>query len=181
MRRILALILVCASGAAQTPMERLSSVFSGHWTISVKEKPGPGQSNAVTTSGEEDWHTLAGGIPLVEEYRSKSSNRGEDYDTATFWWDAATQKYRGTFCADFVDEGCAPFDIEWKPTGHKQGTIDLITMSGAYLQNGKKFVWRETFDFKSRDKFIQSLYEASQGLDLKLVSTITATRTAARK
>jgi len=53
----------------------------------------------------------------------------------------------------------------------------LIIMSGEYLQNGKTYSWRETFDFKSETTFTQQLFVAERGRDLKLVVTMTATRT----
>ena len=177
MPRFLALVLLCASAAvAQTPLQKLTSALSGHWAISGRSEPSAKFPSGVTTTGEEVWHTLAGGTPLVEEFHSKTSTGADGYDTAAFWWDSTSQKYRGLFCGDFVDQGCAQFNVEWPGNVHEKKS-NLIIMSGEYLQNGKTYSWRETFDFKSETTFTQQLFVAERGRDLKLVVTMTATRT----
>ena len=178
MHPFLALVLICASTAvAQTPLHRLTSVFSGRWTISGRSEPSPGNPNGVVTTGEEVWHALAGGTPLVEEFHSKTSAGVDGYDTAAFWWDSTSREYRGLFCGDFVDQGCSQFDIEF-PVDEGQKKSNLITMKGEYLQNGKTYLWRETFEFQSDARFTQRLFVAERGSDLKLVATMTAVRTA---
>jgi hypothetical protein len=158
-------------------MQKLASRFSGHWTIVDQSEPSPAHPKGITAKGEENWHTLAGSVPLIEEYHSKSPEGKDEYDTAAFWWDATSQKYRGLFCGEgLVDEGCSPFEIEWLADNHG----DRITMSGEYSMDGKRFVWRELFEFPVSTKFTQTLFVAEKGHDLKKVSTISATRISGR-
>jgi hypothetical protein len=155
----------------QAPMEKIASVFAGHWSIVDASVPTPGQPKKPLRYGQEHWHTLAGGAPLIEEYRSQGTDGTWEYDTAAIWWDAAEQKYRGLFCADFLDRGCDAFDVDWRGE-----TSHLIVMSGSYTQKGKRYRWRENFVFSTAASFTQSLYIAEEGSELRLVATIVATR-----
>jgi hypothetical protein len=62
-----------------------------------------------TARGEEAWYAAPGGAPLIEEYRVKDSRCRDVADYAALWWDAASHRYSGIWCADFTDEGCTPF------------------------------------------------------------------------
>ena len=179
--------LSTSSAFAFAEMQKLAEVFSGRWMINDKSEPSPQYPNGLTRSGEEVWHTLAGGIPLVEEYRSKSPDGKDEYDTAVFWWDATDHRYRGLFCADFVDQGCAAFDIVWQTIGHKKvgddtrppsntEEQDQIIMSGEYLQAGRRYAWKETFVFSTPTTFTQVLFVGEANHELKRLAVISATR-----
>jgi hypothetical protein len=185
--RLIAVMCLFANSAFPTSeMQKLAAVFSGRWMINDKSEPSPQYPNGLTRSGEEVWHTLAGGIPLVEEYHSRSNDGKDEYDTAAFWWDASGRKYVGLFCADFVDQGCAGFDIVLQTTdrqvtgGYRPSTpvekFDQIVMSGEYLQAGKKYAWKETFVFSTPTTFTQTLFVGEAGRELKRAAVISATR-----
>jgi len=143
-RLLAAFLLLCPLAGAQTPMEKLAALFTGHWTVVDTAASSPVHPKPQPRNGEEIWHTLGGGAPLIEEYRSRGSDGTWEYDNAAIWWDAALHKYRGLFCADFLDHACDPFDVEWP-----QETRRLIVMSGSYPQKGKLYRWREDFDFST--------------------------------
>ncbi|WP_109489290.1 hypothetical protein [Occallatibacter savannae] len=172
MQRLFAVILLILPVAcAQTPMQRIASLFSDRWTIVDRSVSSDGHSKEPSRKGEERWYTLGAGAPLIEEYRSQSLDGTWEYDTAAILWDATLRKYRGVFCADFLDHGCDPFEVDWpERIGH------LIVMSGSYTQKGKVHRWREEFDFSSHTQFTQSLYIAEAESDLKLVASILAIR-----
>jgi hypothetical protein len=186
--RLLIVFCLCTSSAfSQSEMQKLAAVFSGRWTISDKSEPSPQYPNGLTRSGEELWYTLAGGTPLIEEYHSKSPAGTDEHDTAAFWWDATAHKYVGLFCADFVDQGCALFDIVWQTSGHlrvgkdngpfsEAQKQDQIIMSGEYLQNGRKYAWREIFVFATTTTFTQTLFLGEEGHELKRAAVISANR-----
>lgn len=90
-------------------MQKIADLLSGRWTIVDKSEPTTRHPNGVTRSGEERWYTLGGGIPLI----STTPDGTEAFGTAAFQWDATARKYKGLFCARFVEDGCAPFDIVW--------------------------------------------------------------------
>lgn len=182
------LIVICLCTTIAFPVsetQKLATVFSGRWTITDKSEPSPQYPDGLVRTGEEVWHTLAGGIPLVEEYHSKSPVGKDEYDTAAIWWDATHQKYIGLFCADFVDQGCVSFDVVWPTIGHQvseenrsTGTVerDQIIMSGEYLQSGQKYAWKEIFVFSTPTTFTQSLFIGEVGHELKRSAVISATR-----
>lgn len=180
MLRLLAAILLLSPFAdAQKPMEKLAALFTGHWTIVDTFVASPGQPASTPRHGQELWHTLGGGAPLVEEYRSQGSDGAWEYDTAALWWDAAEQKYSGLFCADFLDHGCDAFEVNWPENPDK--TKQLVVMSGSYTQKGKLYRWREDFDFSNNTAFTQTLYIAEEGKDLNPVASISARRTPATR
>ena len=43
----------------------------------------------------EIWRKESGGMPLIEEYHSKTSARKDAYDYVSVWWDAKAQQYQG--------------------------------------------------------------------------------------
>jgi hypothetical protein len=187
--RLLLAICLCAPStfpASESEMQKLASVFSGRWRISDKSDPSPQHPSGLVRNGEEVWHTLAGGIPLIEEYHSKSLDGEDEYDTAAIWWNATDHKYVGVFCADFVDQGCAPFDVVWqtidpqvsggnRPSGTPEKQNQII-MSGEYLQSGTKYAWKETFVFSTPTVFTQTLFVGESGHELKRVAVISATK-----
>ncbi len=179
--------LYTSSAQCQSEMQRLAAVFSGRWTIKDKSEPSPQEPVGNTRSGEELWHTLGGGTPFIEEYHSKSPDGKEEYDTAVFWWDATARRYTGLFCADFVDHGCSAFNIVWQASGRhglgadvsrsvKAEKQDQILMSGEYLQNGKKYIWKESFVFTTPTTFTQTLFLGEGGRPLRRAAIISATR-----
>ena len=185
-RLIIAVGMYASSAFCQSEMQMLAAAFSGRWTITDKSEPSTTYPNGLTRMGEEDWHTLAGGIPLIEEYRSKAPDGAEEFDTAAFWWDQSAHKYAGLFCARTVDEGCAPFAIVWGKSTHKakgaqNATVSGIpqgevVMSGEYRQNGKRQVWREVFVFSTADNFVQTLFMGDDANNLQRVAIISAAR-----
>jgi hypothetical protein len=146
-------------------IQRLVDALCGRWSIT--------QQNAddTTVRGEEAWYVAPGGTPLVEEYRVKDSGGRDIADYATIWWDAAIHRYSGSWCADFTDEGCTPFDAEWHGS-----TIEL---RGTYSVHGKHFRWRELFEISSHDSFTQTLYIGADGEELRLRTSAHGTRLAA--
>jgi len=139
-------------------MQKLVDALSGRWSIT--------QSNAdgTTAQGEEVWRAGAGGMPLVEEYRVTNSKGKELADYAAIWWDSKAKKYQGIWCADFTDEGCTPFDVNW--SGNK------IEMRGQYFVHGKGFAWKEVFELTGHDTFTQTLDIGPVGGELKLHGTV---------
>ncbi len=168
-------------------MQKLVSAFAGRWKIVDKSAPGLEHPAGITRTGEELWHTMGGGIPLIEEYRAKTADGTEEYDTAVFWWDAKVGRYAGLFCASFVDEGCTRFDLAWHmgkqqslgkshPRPQETEEPDQIVMSGEYLQSGKRYAWRETFVFLTPTAFAQTLFLGEPGRELKREAVISATK-----
>jgi hypothetical protein len=86
-------------------LEKLVNSLVGSWSITEDD----GTGNTVT--GEEIWRQESGGMPLIEEYYSKTSAGKDAYDYAALWWDAKAQHYLGIWCADFNSEGCIPFTV----------------------------------------------------------------------
>jgi hypothetical protein len=145
-------------------MQKLIDTLSGRWSITQEN------SDGSTAHGEEAWYAAPGGTPLVEEYRVKDSHGRDIADYATVWWDAASKHYSGVWCAEFTDEGCTPFTVEWHGV--------TIEMRGAYSVHGKHFRWRELFEITSHDLFTQTLHIGPDGEDLRLRGTVHGTRLA---
>jgi hypothetical protein len=148
--------------SAADEMQKLVDALSGHWSITQENADG------TTAHGQEAWYTAPGGTPLVEEYRVMDSQGRDVADYATVWWDGASKHYSGTWCADFTDEGCTPFTVEWHGT--------TIQMRGAYSVHGKHFQWRELIDINSHDSFTQTLHIGADGEELRLRGTVHGTR-----
>jgi|ERR1700720_3177490 len=87
-------------------LEKLVNGLVGSWSIT--EDDGTGN----ITKDEEIWRKKSGGMPLIEEYHSKTSAGKDAYDYASIWWDAKAQHYLGIWCTDFNSEGCTPFTVE---------------------------------------------------------------------
>ena len=185
--RVILIVCLSASRAfAQSEMQKLAAVFAGRWTVIDKSEPDTRHPSGLIRKGEERWHTLPGGIPLVEEYHSKSSDGREEFDSAAIWWDATAHRYVGLFCAGFVDQGCTPFNVVWRtsrqsakqghPSSHQRRMQEEIIMSGEYQENGKKQMWREDFSFTSPKTFTQTLFLGERGQELKRAAVIVATR-----
>ena len=141
-------------------MQKLVKVFAGRWSITEKS-----EATGKTVQGEEFWHALAGGMPLIEEYHTKGPD-GAAYDTAAIWWDATARKYAGIWCAAFNEPGCTPFEVKWE--GNR------IVLDGEFQQAGKKLAWREVFLFTSATSFSQTLDIGPSPAELKRASIITA-------
>jgi hypothetical protein len=171
LRLLAATLLLVPVAGAQSPMERISSAFAGRWTIVDSSERSSHGAKQPPRNGEEYWHTLVGGAPLIEEYRSQAVDGTWEYDTAAIWWDAAAHRYRGIYCADFLDHGCDNFDIQLQAK-----TNGPVVMSGSYTQKTKSHRWREVFEFPTPTNFTQRLYVGEEGSKLKLVATIQATR-----
>jgi hypothetical protein len=139
-------------------MQKLVDTLSGRWAISQENPDG------TTARGEEAWYAAPGRTPLVEEYRVKDSHGRDIADYASIWWDAASKHYSGVWCADFTDEGCTPFTVDWHGT--------TIEVRGAYSVHGKHFQWRELFEITSHDSFTQTLYIGADGEELRLRGTV---------
>ena len=175
--RLCFVVLFASAAFGQSEMQKLGTLFSGQWNIIDKSEPTATQVPEDARHGQERWYTLGGGSPLIEEYHSKAPD-GTDELTAAFWWNSAKQKYAGLFCAAFVDEGCAPFDVEWHVPRQEgdRSTLTQVVLSGEYGQGGKKYSWREVFEFSTPDNFTQTLYLAEGSNELKREAVITATR-----
>jgi hypothetical protein len=175
--RLLIVACIFASHAlCQAEMERFATVFTGRWVITDRAEPSAPFPKGFVRNGEELWHTLAGGIPLVEEYHSKGSDGKDIYDTAIVWWDRTDKKYSGLFCGQIVDQGCSPFEIAWQPGGGSSATAGQVVMTGEYRQHGKRYTWREVFVFATKTKFEQTLFIGESGHEQKPVSVISASR-----
>jgi hypothetical protein len=70
-------------------LEKLVNSLVGSWSIT--EDDGTGN----IAKGEEIWRKESGGMPLIEEYHSKTSAGKDAYDYASVWWDAKAQQYQG--------------------------------------------------------------------------------------
>ncbi|HSS97786.1 MAG TPA: hypothetical protein VLK33_12185 [Terriglobales bacterium] len=152
-------------GAHEEDVKRLAKAIVGTWNISVKDEPSPELPQGETYEGQEIWSEPGGGV-VMEQYRAKPSF-GEQAETALFWWDNKTQKFKGLWCATINDEGCNGFNAKWES--------DQFTCDGQWLYNGKQFVWREVWSFSS-NSFVQKLYIGGPNGDSKLASTIRATK-----
>jgi len=156
-------------GAAQ--MKRLAQALKGAWSTTIKDEPTPENPKGETYAGREVWSEPGGG-PLIEQYHAQPSS-GEDLETALFWWDVKTHKYKGLWCAAINDEGCNGFQATWKEK-------DFVN-DGEWLYHGKRLSWRDVFTFPTSDSFVQTLYIGEPGGELKLASTIHAMRVAPKK
>jgi len=144
-------------------LENLVNGLVGSWSIT--EDDGTGN----IAKGEEIWRHEPGGMPLIEEYHSKTSAGKDAYDYAAVWWDAKAQHYLGIWCADFNSEGCTPFTV-------RKGEGAKIEMTGEFWNGGKKFVWREVFHLTTPTSFTQILEQAPAGAELRVSVTIHATK-----
>ena len=151
--------------AHEGDVKRLAKAIAGTWNISVKDEPSPELPHGETYAGQEMWSEPGGGV-VMEQYRAKPSF-GEQAETALFWWDNKTQKFKGLWCATINDEGCNGFNARWE--------TDQFICDGEWLYNGKHFVWREVWTF-SVDSFIQKLYIGEPGSESRLASTIRGTK-----
>jgi len=145
-------------------MQKLVDALAGHWVITQENADG------TTARGEEAWYAATGGTPIVEEYRVKDSQGRNIADYAAIWWDGASRHYAGVWCADFTDEGCTPFEVDWRGA--------TIEMRGAYSVHGKHFRWRELFEITSHDSFTQTLDIGPDEEELRLRGTVHGTRLA---
>ena len=60
--------------AISPEMRRLADLFAGTWFITETSASGR------TVHGEEVWRTEPGGMPLVEQYHSRTPTGGDDYE-----------------------------------------------------------------------------------------------------
>lgn len=153
-----------AASAAPSAVEmrRLVNQFAGTWSITEQLQDGQ------IIGGEERWRANANGMALIEEYHTKSTTGQDLYDVAMIWWDGAAKKYRGRWCADFVDEECTSFGVTWNAS--------RVELRGVYTHGGKRVTWQERFEFDAPTSFTQTLRIGSPNQRPKLVSTILATR-----
>lgn len=152
-----------SSETAGPEMQKLVMALAGRWTITEKLEPTPRRPNGETASGEERWYALGGGMPLIEEYHSKSAD-GDAYDSAAIWWNATTHKYQGIWCAAFNEPGCTAFDVKWE--------ANQIMMDGEFQQSGERLSWHEVFTLTSPTSFTQTLDIGKPGGEMKRGPTI---------
>ena len=92
---------------APADLRKLVSALSGKWSIRENSDNG-------ATTGEEGWQTGPGGMPFIEEFRASTASGEKSNDYAALWWDSKAKKIRGVWCADFNDQGCTPFEVNWR-------------------------------------------------------------------
>jgi hypothetical protein len=154
------------SETAGPEMEKLVKAFSGTWSITENLAPDAHQPSPDPGRGEEVWRALPGGMPLIEEYHSKSY-AGDGYDSAVIWWNAKAHRYEGVWCAAFNDPGCSPFTAKWEG--------DNVVMDGEFEKAGETLAWHEVFTFASTT-FTQTLDIGKPGSVLHRASSIAAVR-----
>jgi len=74
-------------------MEKLARALEGTWQVSEKLEPSNSLPNGGTGRGRVIYRQTAGGMALIEEYRSTGA-AGEYQGAALFWWDEPARVYR---------------------------------------------------------------------------------------
>jgi imidazolonepropionase-like amidohydrolase/ketosteroid isomerase-like protein len=149
--------------APNVEMQQLSRILAGRWSGKLAREPGSRENGRA----DEAWYLTPGGLTLVEENRLSTAQE-DSFDYAAVWWNRKEQKYQGIWCADINVEGCNGFDA--------QIGSDRVTMTGEWEQAGHRRAWREVFSHPDEKSLLQTLEVGEPRGELKLVSSITATK-----
>jgi Amidohydrolase family len=152
--------------ASNIEMQQLSRILAGRWSGKLAMEPGSRESGRA----DEAWYLTPGGLTLVEENRLSTAQE-DSFDYAAVWWNRKEQKYQGIWCADINDEGCNGFDA--------QIDSDRVTMTGEWEQAGHRRAWREVFSHPDKKSLLQTLEVGEPRGELKLISSITASKVTA--
>jgi len=148
-------------------MEKLARALEGTWQVSEKLEPSNSLPNGGTGRGRVIYRQTAGGMALIEEYRS-TGPAGEYQGAALFWWDEPARVYRAPWCDNAA--GCTGS----AGVGHWEGN-DLVWMDEAE-SGGQKSTIREIYTDITPASMTQIIEAGPSGGKLKRSITIHSTK-----
>lgn len=126
----------------------------GRWTASGKFEPNEFMPSGGTETGTTEFHPVAGGMALVQNYKS---NSGFTAHSVT-WWDAKDKTYKTLWCDSM--SSCQPIS-----TGKWDG--DKLVFNGEAVAMGKKMALKDTFSDIKPDSFTFSEDASIEGGPMK--------------
>lgn len=146
-------------------MQRILNSQVGTWSLRLARPDG--------TSGEgiAIWRPGPGAKSLIEDENMKDS-KGEMSGLSVTWWDDTAKGYRGLWCSNKSKNGC----LVMSKLAHWQG--DQFVLGDEFEQNGKKITYKEVESEITPTTYTLNSYLGEFGSDLRLESTIHATKIA---
>jgi hypothetical protein len=148
-------------------MEKLARALEGTWQVSEKLEPSDNLPKGGTGSGRAVYRRVAGGMSLMEEYRS-TGTAGGFQGAALFWWDEQAKLYRAPWCDNVT--GCTGA----AGVGRWEGE-DLVWVDEAE-GGGKTTTIRETYTDIKSSSLTQILEVGPSGGKLKRRTTLHLTK-----
>jgi hypothetical protein len=140
--------------AKPAPEMQKIKFLNGRWTVSGKFEANEMMPSGGTETGTTEFHPVAGGMAVVQNYKSNSGFAGH----SVTWWDAKDKVYKTLWCDSM--SSCQSIS-----TGKWEG--DKLVFTGDVLAMGKKMTVKDTFSDIKPDGFTFSEDAASEGGPMK--------------
>lgn len=135
----------------QTPgpeMQRAIKETSGRWKYKGTFHKSEMMPNGGTDAGTAVFHPIAGGVAMVQEYRSDGSGAfGKFEGFEVMWYDTTTKKFKTFWCDNMNPMGACMMST----TGNYEG--DTLVMTGEMDMMGQKLQMRQTIKSTSPTTF----------------------------
>ena len=156
-------------GRIRLPGPPLQDLMLGAWDIRVQHEPGAGFPKGRIIRGREVWRLGPGGRSLIEEYDEYDPS-GAIHEFGIAWWDAEEKGQKVLWCGDYQSAGCGlvPGVARWEGNSLVQTT--------EADESGRHVVRQEIFTDISATSFTQILKEGPSLAELKVATTIHATK-----